>query len=148
MLKNIPQYCLVCCVVLLQSGLQCSPHPAPPRVWRAGRRWIADPQSNSYSGLEFHLAACVPVNSCTAPRRHGRITHQPEDAPYGGFGSSLPCCPPLSHGSSRFEVDFSSTSEEQAVCCASLRSKEPQPAQLLPACTSTSAPAESRRNCL
>ena len=29
-------------------------------------------------------------------------THQPEDLPYGGFG--LRCCPPLSHGSSRFEV--------------------------------------------
>ena len=28
---------------------------------------------------EFLLAAHVPMSSCTAPRRHGRITHQPED---------------------------------------------------------------------
>ena len=51
----------------------------------------------------------MPGNSCTAPRRHGSITHQPEDAPYGGFGPDLPCYPPLSHGSSKFEVDDRST---------------------------------------
>ena len=28
----------------------------------------------------------------TASRRHGRITHQPEDVPYGRFGPDLPCC--------------------------------------------------------
>ena len=28
----------------------------------------------------------VPIHACTAPRRHGRIMHQPEDAPNGGFG--------------------------------------------------------------
>ena len=54
---------------------------------------------------EFLLAAHVPVNSCAAPRRHGRITHQPEDVWYGGwFGPDLPCYPPLSHKSLRFEV--------------------------------------------
>ena len=37
--------------------------------------------------------------------RHGRITQQPEVVPYGGFGQDLPCYPPLSHGSSRFDVD-------------------------------------------
>ena len=31
------------------------------------------------------------------------MTHQPEDAPYGGFGPDLPSCPPLSHGSSRLK---------------------------------------------
>ena len=42
---------------------------------------------------------------CTAPRRHGIITHQPEDVPFGGFRPELSCYPPLSHGSSRFEID-------------------------------------------
>ena len=31
--------------------------------------------------------------------------HQPEHAPFGGFGPDLPCYPPLPPGSSRFEVD-------------------------------------------
>ena len=43
---------------------------------------------------QFLLAAYVPMNSCTAPRRHGKITHQPEDVPYG-CGPDLPCHPPL-----------------------------------------------------
>ena len=30
---------------------------------------------------ELLLAAFVPVNSCTAPGRHGRKTHRPEDVP-------------------------------------------------------------------
>ena len=34
------------------------------------------------------------MNSCTSQRRHGRITHQPDDAPYGGFVPDLPCYPP------------------------------------------------------
>ena len=55
--------------------------------------------------LEFSLAACVPVNSRTAPRRRGRITHKPEDVPYRGFDPELPCYPQLSLGSSRCEVD-------------------------------------------
>ena len=38
-------------------------------------------------------------DSCISPRRHGRITHQPQDVPFGGFGLDLPCKPPLSHGS-------------------------------------------------
>ena len=54
---------------------------------------------------EFLLAASVPANSCTAARCHGRTTHQPEDVPYGRFGPDLPCYPPLSHASSKFEVD-------------------------------------------
>ena len=29
------------------------------------------------SGLAFLLATNVPVSSCTVPRRHGRMTHQP-----------------------------------------------------------------------
>ena len=59
-------------------------------------------QQNS---LEQHSRRHQPVNSCTAPRRHGRTTHQPEDVPYGGYGPDLPCHPPLSHGSSVMEVD-------------------------------------------
>ena len=53
------------------------------------------------------LAACVPSNARTIPRRHPRINRQPEDAHYGGFGPELPCCPPMSRWSSRSEVDDS-----------------------------------------
>ena len=56
------------------------------------------------SGLEFHQVANVPRDSCTFPRCNGRITHKQEDAPDGGFGPDLPCYPPMSHKSSRFEV--------------------------------------------
>ena len=59
----------------------------------------------SCPGPEFLLAAYVPVNSCRVPRRLGRITHQQENIPYEGFGPDLPCYPPQSHGSLRFEVD-------------------------------------------
>ena len=59
----------------------------------------------SRPGPEFIKAACVPVNSCTVPRRHGRITHQLQDVPYRGCGPDLPCYPPPSHGLSRLEVD-------------------------------------------
>ena len=78
------------------------------------QRQLSDPQSKSLGPTsaasscpqpEFLLAAQVPVNPCPAPRRHGRITHQPEDVPHGGFGPDLPCYPPLSHGSSRLEVE-------------------------------------------
>ena len=41
----------------------------------------------THSGLEFLLAAYVPTDSCTFPRR---------------LGPHLSCYPPLSHGSSRF----------------------------------------------
>ena len=51
------------------------------------------PRCLTNSGLEFHLAAHVPRSSCTSPRRHGRLTHQPEDALYGGSGPDLPCYP-------------------------------------------------------
>ena len=35
--------------------------------------------SHAVSLKEFLLAAYVPVNSCTGPRGHGRMTHQPQD---------------------------------------------------------------------
>ena len=84
-------------------------------------------------GLEFPLAAHVPGNSCTAPRRHGRITHQPEDGPHGGFGPDMPCNPPLSHGSSSFEVHDRRTREFRAlhrwkcltISCEALRALVP-----------------------
>ena len=53
------------------------------------------------------------MNSCTSPRRHGRITHQPEDA---GSGPDLSCYPPLSHGSSRFKVGDRRTRGFRAPC--------------------------------
>ena len=58
------------------------------------------------SGLEFLVTAHVPVNWCTAPRRHGRITRQLEEVPYGGFRPDLPWHLPLSHGSPRFDRDL------------------------------------------
>ena len=46
------------------------------------------PRCHSHSRLEFLLAASLPRGSGTSPRRRRRITHQPEEVPYGGFG---PC---------------------------------------------------------
>ena len=40
------------------------------------------PASHALS-QNFLLAAFVPVISCAVPRRHGRTTRQPEDAPHG-----------------------------------------------------------------
>ena len=89
-------------------------------VWASGRFFAASrtgvrlrPASTAFScpETEFLLAASKPVNSCTVPRRHGRMTHQPQDVPYGGCGPDLPCHSPLSHGSSRFEVDDQRTRE-------------------------------------
>ena len=74
----------------------------PEQETKPSLQW---PRCLIHSGLEFLLAAYAPGDSCTFPRRHGQITHHPEDAPYGGFGPDLPCCPPVSHGSSRFEAD-------------------------------------------
>ena len=86
-------------------------HPARPTDHHPGRvehRQLSDPKSKrpkpasaAFSCLEpeFHLAVHVVVNSCTAPRRRGRTTHQSEDVPYGGFGPDLPCYPLLSHKS-------------------------------------------------
>ena len=54
---------------------------------------VSDPQTKSKRPKP---STSMPVNSCTALRRHGRITHQPEDVLDGGFGPELPCCPPLS----------------------------------------------------
>ena len=81
---------------------------------RARYKQLSDPQSKRprpastvclMPGLELLLVAHVPVSSCTVPRRHGRINHEPEDVSQGGFGQDLPHYPPMSHGSSRFEVD-------------------------------------------
>ena len=89
------------CVDVLQDGSSLLPAPARHKL-------LADPQSkipglhrppSRGAGPEFSLVAHVQVNSSTAPRRHGRIPHPPEDVPYGGFGPDLPCYPPLSHGS-------------------------------------------------
>ena len=40
------------------------------------------------------MAVSGTADSCTVPRRHGRITHQPEDVPYGGLAQT--CRPILS----------------------------------------------------
>ena len=63
------------------------------------------PEQHKYSGLEFHLATYMPgIHTQPRDAMEGEA-HQPKDAPYGGFGPDLPCSPPLSHVSSRFEVD-------------------------------------------
>ena len=91
---------------------------------RARNPGLHRPRCLRHSGL-FFLAAQVPVNSNTVPRRHGRITHQPDDAPYGGRGPDLPSNPPLSHGSSKFEVDDRKTRRLRALhkwACLSVQS--------------------------
>ena len=66
------------------------------------------------TGLKFLLAAHVPGDSYTAPRRHGRITHPPEDVPHGGFGPDLSCYPALSHGSSELPTGACFLTSEDA----------------------------------
>ena len=82
-------------VAVSRLGPRCRTGRHPRRV---DHRQLSDtqrtrgrPASDAFScpGPQF-LSACVPVKSCTLPS-HGRII-QPEDVPYGGFGS-------------RFEVD-------------------------------------------
>ena len=95
-------------VLCFRSGPCCLPHYHTDRhPARADPKQLSSPQSKrprptpaafSCSGPEFHLAANVPVNSCTVPRRHGSIHHPPEDILYGGIGPDLPCYPPPSHG--------------------------------------------------
>ena len=74
---------------------------------RVDHKQLSDPESKrpqtasaalSCPEREFLVAACVPVKSRTAPRRHGMITHLPENVPE-------PYYPPVSHGSSVSEVD-------------------------------------------
>ena len=93
-----------CCDVLKVGAtlLHTDHHPG-----RVDHKRLSDPESRrpqtasaafSCPEPEFLVAACVPVNSRTAPGRHGMITHLPEDVPE-------PCHPPVSHGSSVSEVD-------------------------------------------
>ena len=66
-------------------------HLKTPSIWKGQHQSKRHrPVSAAFScpEPEFLLAACVQVNSCTDPRRHERITNQPEDAPYGGFWHS------------------------------------------------------------
>ena len=60
--------------------------PAPKQQTRnASALWAGVPHGNLWGFVHI-------------PRRCGRSTHQPEDAPYGGFGPDLPYHPPLSDG--------------------------------------------------
>ena len=81
------------------------------------------PASAAFSRPEpdFLLAVCAPVNSCTAPRRHGRDNPPTRRCPVRRVWPDLQCCPPLSHGSSRFEVDDRRTRECLAVASVALR---------------------------
>ena len=101
------------CSDVLEVGIHdASPTARHPR--RTDHRQFSDPQDKrprpasavfSSPGNEFLLTVHASLNSRTVPRCHGRITHQPEDVPHGGFDPHLPCCPPLFHGSSSFEFD-------------------------------------------
>ena len=94
--------CQSCVLLRCAQGGDHAPHHTdrhPGRVdhWRLSDRQSKRPRpapaAFSCPERELMLAAHVPVNSCTAPRRHGRVTHQPDEVPYGGFGpegSELP----------------------------------------------------------
>ena len=60
---------------------------------RARDQGLHRPASHALT-LEFLLAASVPVNSCTSPRRHGKITHEPEASCTEGFAQT---CRPILH---------------------------------------------------
>ena len=77
-----------------------------------------------HSLLAFLLAAYVPRDSHTFPRRHGRIHHQPEDASYRGFGRPAVLSSTAAQAQSRFEVDDRRTRGFRA----------PQRCQCLPLC--------------
>ena len=119
--KDLSQSCYLfsrCGVLCCARGRGHAAHHADRHPSRVDRKQLSDTQSKrprlasaafSCPEAEFLMAACVPMNSCTAPRRHERISHQPEDASCGRCGPDRPCCPPLPHGSSRIEVDDQGT---------------------------------------
>ena len=73
----LPTFCVCFTVPEVHAA-----HHTESRPGRADHRQSSDPQSKrpkpASAGLQFLLTAYVPVSSCTVPRRHGRITHQPE----------------------------------------------------------------------
>ena len=87
----------------------CCPHG------RSGHRHLADPEQETQACIGRGVSNTLGMNvsgepicqggACTYPRRQGKITHQPEDAPCGGFRPDLLRYPSLSHGSLRFEAD-------------------------------------------
>ena len=87
--------CVLSALMWFWSGLRCfcmqvtSSRPTP-----RARDKACIGRGVSHSGPEFLLAPFVPEVSCTSPRRHGKITHTPEEAPKGGFGPHLPYYPP------------------------------------------------------
>ena len=103
---DIMSLAVVCFFVVLtcfKSGPRCSPHCTPPRA--CGLQAVVRPQCKRprpasaavpYPEPESLLAAYVPLNSCTAPKRRGRITHQTRERPFGGFGQDRCCSPPTS----------------------------------------------------
>ena len=98
--RVVERHCLCCASSRVRAARHTERHPR-----HADHKQLSDPQSKrprpasaafSCPVPEFLLTSEVPTNSCTAPRVHGRITHQPEDDQYGGFGPDLQCYPPLS----------------------------------------------------
>ena len=66
-------------LIATQGGSQAIVQPPEQETQACIGRRLMPPEP------EFLVTAHVPVNSCTAPRRHGRITHLPEEVPHGGF---------------------------------------------------------------
>ena len=97
------------CVHVLQVGSSLLPARA------SGNR----PGQHMHSGLEFLLATCGGF--VHIPRRYGRSTHQPEDAPYGEVGPDLQYHPPLSDGHRAPERDLKSLASFGVDCCGTLQ---------------------------
>ena len=75
-----------------EEGRVHAAHHTERHPGRDGHNQLPDLQSKrptpASAEPDFLLAAHVPVSSCTAPRRHGRITHRPQDVPEGGTSRS------------------------------------------------------------
>ena len=80
-----------CCCAVLEGRGHAAHHTDRHQRRVDHRRW-SDPQSKrpepapaafSCPEPEFLLAAHAPRDSCTSSRRHGKITHHPEDVLYG-----------------------------------------------------------------
>ena len=76
-----------------------------------------------------------------SPRRHGRRTNQPDNAPYGGFDPDLPCYPPPSARSSRSEVDTTDRRQSPAEPNMPRRSHSRTKSHKSDSCTQLTAPS-------
>ena len=107
-LHNPRRHSQLCCVLMcFRSGVRCFPHGG------AGHKKLAVLEQETQACISRGVSCTPGLNSSWQPTCHGirarprdimeSITHQPEDSPYEAFGPHLPCDPPMSYGSSRFE---------------------------------------------